>query len=111
MSNTSDIYQAYELILGTKSSLNELGTGFGFALSSVFANRLMISLRESYYKQQDEVFDQDTTLQFRTTPGGQELTYPMPDGEDGSTRRAAGTGHRDVDNAFELLTFNERTGF
>ncbi|VDC07409.1 unnamed protein product [Peniophora sp. CBMAI 1063] len=94
------------------SSLNELGTGFGFALSSVFANRLMISLRESYYKQQDEVFEHDTTLQFRTTPAGQETThYPMPDEEGRTSRGAAAADDREPDSAFELLTFNERSGF
>ncbi|KZV76715.1 hypothetical protein PENSPDRAFT_646169 [Peniophora sp. CONT] len=99
------------------AALNELGTGFAFALSAVFANRLMISLRESYYKQQDEVlagFNPDTTLRFRTIPGGEESShYPMPDGEEDeyTTRRAAPTDRGDSDDAFELVTFNERTGF
>ena len=100
-----------ELIYSAKASLNELGTGFGFALSSVFANRLMISLRESYYRQQDEVFNQDTTLRFRSTPGRRETTYSIPDGAESTTRRREAANPEDTDDAFELLTFNERTGF
>lgn len=72
-------------------TLDELGTAFSFVLSSIFANRLLIAVRESHYR---GLTDVDTYL-------------PSVHFMRGSTER---TDDRTMNNTVELTTFNERTG-
>ncbi|KAI0027595.1 hypothetical protein K488DRAFT_90674 [Vararia minispora EC-137] len=91
-------------------ALNELGTGFAFSLSTIFANRLMISLRAAYYSQLDlDVFSGVSSVgsvhfcsaadeASRTDASNTQLIVTVPWGV--------------VDEeAIELRTFNERCGF
>ncbi|KAA1475629.1 hypothetical protein DENSPDRAFT_932487 [Dentipellis sp. KUC8613] len=71
-------------------TLNELGTGFAFALSAVFANRLMISLRTGYY-------------------GRSPAMGILDPGFDDHTGRT--TGSVGISGDYELTTFNETAGF
>jgi len=69
-------------------TLDELGTAPAFVLSSIFANRLLISVRENHYK---ETVDIDTN--------GPSIRF---------IRR--GSAFPTVNNSVELDTFNERVG-
>ncbi|EIN05653.1 hypothetical protein PUNSTDRAFT_145621 [Punctularia strigosozonata HHB-11173 SS5] len=69
-------------------TLNELATGFSFAVSAVFANRLMISVRQHYYNSEmEEDRTQMTTLRFGR---GQAGTMHTSGGSDGSATLAEG---------------------
>ena len=97
---------------GVKASLNELATGFAFAISAVFANRLMISLRESYYNQLEatQLFNPNSTLQFSPRYATQR-TSAFPESGETSTSREESATYWDSENSVELQTFNERAGF
>ncbi|KZV65290.1 hypothetical protein PENSPDRAFT_689996 [Peniophora sp. CONT] len=98
------------------ASLNELATGFAFSISAVFANRLMISLRETYYKQQEasRVFRPGSNLRFR--PGLPASTsFPTTDETSSSGQEVVASYGSDSEDIvvddIELQTFNERVGF
>ncbi|KAI0319539.1 hypothetical protein OF83DRAFT_1170091 [Amylostereum chailletii] len=76
-------------------ALNELGTGFGFSLSAIFANRLMISLRRAYYKRVDD-----------DERGYTSILVPISCAQSPVAANAS-----ENDEEYELRTFNERTGF
>ncbi|KAG6861938.1 hypothetical protein C0995_009888 [Termitomyces sp. Mi166 len=73
-------------------TLDELGTAFSFVISSIFANRLLISVRSSHYR---GIKDIDTYL-----PPVHFVKSNPSQSDDTQT----------VNNAVELTTFNERTG-
>lgn len=88
------IYLA-NLILWYKNriTLDELGTAFSFVLSSIFANRLLISVRSTHYRGRTPEVD----------------TY-LPSVH--FVRASVGTSNatKTINNEVELATFNERTG-
>ena len=71
-------------------TLDELGTAFSFVISSIFANRLLISVRSTHYR---DTNDAGTYLP--------PVHFVKGDSSDESER---------VNNTIELTTFNERTG-
>ena len=73
-------------------TLDEFATAFAFVMSSIFANRLLISVRANYYSSLDDV---DTTYlpSVRFIHTRQSTTFAMNTME-----------------SQELRTFNERTG-
>lgn len=106
-------------------SLNELATGFIFSISAIFANRLMISLRETYYKQQEtsRATVPGSNLRFRTGLPTQASTSFLTNDEEISTSGQEVTGLQVMEEEevainlggsgddIELQTFNERAGF
>ena len=73
-------------------TINELGTPFAFVISSVFANRLLIAVRDSHYR---GVSDVDTYL---------------PSVRFAKRSRVSSGGAESLNDTIELTTFNERTG-
>ncbi|KAF9002345.1 hypothetical protein BDQ17DRAFT_1425999 [Cyathus striatus] len=74
-------------------TLNELGTSFGFVLPSIFASRLLISVRTIHYK--NPTSTGEATL---CSTGGEEATIQFF------------REQREASNAIELTTYNERLG-
>ncbi|KAG6828008.1 hypothetical protein H0H92_009700 [Tricholoma furcatifolium] len=78
----------YFATLVTQITLDELGTAFAFVMSSIFANRLLITVRSSHYRTLNSEVD----------------TY-LP-----SVRFVKGGPDDTLNNTVELTTFNDRTG-
>jgi len=70
-------------------TLDELGTPFAFVVSSIFANRLLISIRSAYFK------DEDNTILFPSIHFAKVRPNSTP---------------QIGDTTMELTTFNERIG-
>ena len=82
-------------------TLDELGTSFAFVVSSIFANRLLISIRSAYYSKDsdDQNTDQLPSIHFAKND---------PARRSGATTRLNTT--KTEATAIELTTFNERIG-
>ena len=79
-------------------TLDELGTSFAFVVSSIFANRLLISIRSAYFRDEE-----NTTIQLPTTG----IHFAKMD----SARAARlDTTITDGTTTIEMTTFNERIG-
>lgn len=87
------IYLA-NLILWHKNriTLDELGTAFAFVLSSIFANRLLISVRENHYRSLTDVDTYLPSVHFVKCNADQS------------------NGRLTMNNTIELTTFDDRTG-
>ncbi|KAF5385795.1 hypothetical protein D9615_002623 [Tricholomella constricta] len=73
-------------------TLDELGTAFSFVLSSIFANKLLISVRSNHYRGLSDVDTYLPSVHFiKRSPGQSDIS-------------------RTLNNTVELTTFNERTG-
>ncbi|KAF8070057.1 hypothetical protein FPV67DRAFT_1486021 [Lyophyllum atratum] len=83
------------LILWYKNriTLDELGTAFAFVLSSIFANRLLISVRENHYRGRSD-FD----------------TSYLPSVRFVKRSRRPHNGRETLNDDIELTNFDERTG-
>ena len=75
-------------------TLDELGTSFAFVVSSIFANRLLISIRSAHFK------DEEMTTQLPS------MHFAKNEASRASQLDTAITGT----TAIELTTFNERIG-
>jgi len=80
-------------------TLDELGTSFAFVVSSIFANRLLISVRSAYFKD-----DETSAIQFPSA----SIHFAKVDSERAATR--LDTMIIEGDTTFEMTTFNERIG-
>ena len=78
-------------------TLDELGTSFAFVVSSIFANRLLISIRSAYFK------EEGNTNQFSSMPS-------MHFAKNRATRTTRLDTTISDGTTFELTTFNERIG-
>jgi len=77
-------------------TLDELGTAFAFVVSSIFANRLLISIRAAYFR------DEEGTTQLPSTNMHFAKVHSVQAARQDSTITGGTT--------FELTTFNERIG-
>ncbi|TFY77483.1 hypothetical protein EWM64_g6529 [Hericium alpestre] len=107
------VYLANQIIwIVNDITLNELATGFGFSISSILANRLMISVRSTYYLQEH------LPSELRSIPIGQSISNRPPSTmgivaePEGEYDDHAGPSHAPRGGEeFELATFNDSRGF
>ena len=78
--------------------MDEFGTPFAFVISSIFANRLLISIRSAYFK------DEDNTILFPSI----HFAKVKPGQAAQQEASIAGTGTHGT--TIEMTTFNERIG-
>ncbi|KAI0341100.1 hypothetical protein BDW22DRAFT_1485579 [Trametopsis cervina] len=97
-------------------TLDEFGTGFAFTISSVLANRLLISVRERYYMARSELedFNTFTSMHFQSAPGERADTIALgtlqDQSEGGQTRWEELTTCYRVDDG-EGHNYSEARGF
>lgn len=100
------------LRISLQYTLNELSTSFSFCFSAVFANRLMIDLRKTYYN----------TTGNTTLPTATDTTHMTPNTWNAVSRSSSrgkplsGAGWNDsiqttACEAYEMRTFSEAAGF
>lgn len=111
-------------------TLDEFGTGFSFTISTVLANRLLISVREKYYAHHGEHSDWDTftSMRFQTVQAarvgqgetigmstlsyGESSCFEAAAAADGSMRWGElTTQDRAEVPVFDLDNFSETRGF
>jgi hypothetical protein len=78
-------------------TLDELGTSFAFVVSSIFANRLLISIRLAYFEEEE----------YNNT--SQLPSINFAENDLARHKRLVDTTNNNI-TAIELTTFNERIG-
>jgi len=96
------------LWIQNRLTLNELGTGYSFVISSILANRLLITVRVNYYIKYEDRQQPHSSMQFASSV----IYSTMPTKTIDTSVQGTSEGRTsDEGGGIELNTFNEQRGF
>jgi len=97
------------LWLKNRLTLDELGTGYSFVISSILANRLLIAVRVNYYTKDEERDPPHSSIYFADLDIYNTMRTKTQ--QDMTIHRTTQGRSLDESGEIELDTFDDRRGF